>query len=460
MKNMTLAAIAAACNGTLYYADNAACNGAVATQVIIDSRQIVPGGVFIATPGERVDGHTFIPQVFEKGALGVVCQTLPDKEYGPCILVEDSFEALRAIANYYRDQIDAKVVGITGSVGKTSTKEFVASVVSEKYNTWKTQGNFNNEIGVPLTLLQVKEDTEVLVLEMGINHFGEMTRLSAMGRPDMVVITNIGQCHLEYLGDRDGVLKAKTEVFSSMNKDGTVILNGDDDKLITVKDVYGKQPLYFGRGEDRDYYVTSSDNLGLLGTKAVLKSRKSGMTVTADIPLPGDHMVSNALAAMAVGEALGLSDSQIAAGIAKVQATGGRSNIIKGDKYTVIDDCYNANPTSMKSAVDLLLTAKTSKVAILGDMFELGDNSKLLHRQVGEYAGASGVDVVVCIGELSKDMYEGACEVQGAMTYYYENMDAALTALPHILQAGDSILVKASHSMGFSKIVDMLTKKE
>ena len=316
MKNMTLAAIAAACNGTLYYADNADCNGAVATQVIIDSRQIVPGGVFIATPGERVDGHTFIPQVFEKGALGVVCQTLPDKEYGPCILVEDSFEALRAIANYYRDQIDAKVVGITGSVGKTSTKEFVASVVSEKYNTWKTQGNFNNEIGVPLTLLQVKEDTEVLVLEMGINHFGEMTRLSAMGRPDMVVITNIGQCHLEYLGDRDGVLKAKTEVFSSMNKDGTVILNGDDDKLITVKDVYGKQPLYFGRGEDRDYYVTSSDNLGLLGTKAVLKSRKSGMTVTADIPLPGDHMVSNALAAMAVGEALGLSGSQIAAGLA------------------------------------------------------------------------------------------------------------------------------------------------
>ena len=455
MKNMTLAAIAAACNGQLYYCEKEK-EQVEASQVIIDSRLIEANGVFIATPGARVDGHTFIPQVFEKGALGVVCEVLPEEVLGPCILVKDSFQALKDIAKYYRDQITAKVVGVTGSVGKTSTKEFIATVVGQKYNTWKTQGNFNNEIGVPLTILQVKEETEVLVLEMGINHFGEMTRLSEIGKPDIVVITNIGQCHLEFLGDRDGVLKAKTEIFTGMNKQGEVILNGEDDKLITVKSVNDKTPILFGRTDECDYYVCDSSSEGLFGTRVKLANRKSNLQIEALVPLPGEHMVNNAMAAMAVGELLSLNADEITKGIEAVRATGGRSNIIKGNKYTLIDDCYNANPTSMKSAIDLLNTANTSKVAILGDMFELGDNEKELHAEVGKYAAMSGIDVLICIGELSRNMYDAACKEQTAMTYYFDDKESAMSALLNILQEGDSILIKASHSMGFEKIVEFL----
>ena len=456
MKNMTLAAIAAACNGQLYYEEKATDVSAEATQVIIDSRQIIPGGIFIATPGERVDGHSFIPQVFEKGALGVVCQKLPEVAVGPCILVEDSFQALKDIATFYRDQLDIKVVGITGSVGKTSTKEFIASVLEQKYDIWKTQGNYNNEIGVPLTILQVRENHQILVLEMGINHFGEMTRLSAIGRPDVAVITNIGQCHLEFLGDRDGVLKAKTEIFTSMAKDGVVILNGDDDKLVTIKEVNGSRPIFFGRNDGCEYFPAQSKSEGLFGTQVVLSDRKDGSTIKALVPLPGEHMVNNAMAAMAVGEVFGLNGEEIRCGIEAVKATGGRSNIIKGERYTIIDDCYNANPTSMMAAIDLLNTANTTKVAILGDMFELGENEKELHAEVGRYAAASGIEVLICIGELSKNMYDAACEEQTAMTYYYVDKESAIAALDNILQGNDSILVKASHSMGFEKIVDFL----
>lgn len=456
MKNMTLEAIANACNGEIYYSDKITDSDTVASQVIIDSRQIIPGGVFIATPGERVDGHSFIPQVFEKGALGVVCEKLPDEPLGPCILVKDSFEALRQIATYYRSVCDIKVVGVTGSVGKTSTKEFIASVLAVKYNTCKTQGNFNNEIGVPLTLLQVKDDTEVLVLEMGINHFGEMTRLTAMGRPDIAVITNIGQCHLEFLEDRDGVLRAKTEIFTGMDENAIAVLNGDDDKLITVKDVHGNAPLFFGRDASFPYYVKESRSLGLLGSEAVLVGPDKEISVK--VPLPGEHMVSNALTAMAVADKLGLTADEIKEGIANVKSTGGRSNIISTDKYTIIDDCYNANPTSMKSAIELLCTADTSKVAILGDMFELGGDELKLHGEVGSFAATSGIDVLICIGKLSKAMYEKACEEQTAMTYYFEDIDSAMAVLKNMLSNGDSILIKASHSMGFEKIVDFLQK--
>lgn len=457
MKNMTLAAIAAACNGKLYYGDQSKYPaGYEATQVIIDSRQITEGGVFIATPGERVDGHSFIPQVFEKGALGVVCQTLPTNQYGPCILVEDSFKALKDIATYYRQQLDIKVVGVTGSVGKTSTKEFVAAVLAQKYNVWKTQKNFNNEVGVPLTILQVRDEHEVLVLEMGINHFGEMERLSAIGKPDIAIITNIGQCHLEYLIDLDGVLKAKTEIFTGMKDGSLVLLNGDDDKLFTVKKALNGDTVFFGKSSKHSYYFENFENLGLLGSDVTLKSVKSGMTVKAHIPLPGEHMVYNATVAMAVGEALGLSSDEISAGLLAVPFTSGRSNIIKTDKYTIIDDCYNANPTSMKSAINLLCMANTAKVAILGDMFELGENEVELHKEVGRFAATSGIDVLICIGKLSKFMYDAANEEQTAMVYYFDSLDTALQSVKNMLTTGDSILIKASHSMGFEKLVEFL----
>ena len=232
MKHMTLENLAGACGGRLVFSGE--LPGTECASVVIDSRQAGENSLFIAVKGERVDGHCFIPDVFEKGALGVVCERLPENPAGPCILVEDSLKALRQIAAFYREQLPVKVVGITGSVGKTSTKEFIAAVLSRKYRVHKTQGNFNNEIGVPLTVLSMPEDTEVAVLEMGINHFGEMHRLSRIAQPDICVMTNIGQCHLEFLGSREGILKAKSEIFDFMQENGRAVLNGDDDMLASV----------------------------------------------------------------------------------------------------------------------------------------------------------------------------------------------------------------------------------
>lgn len=468
MKNMTLWNIARACKGKLVVPAGKSAGscpkagmavirgftGKEAGRIVLDSRKVEPGDVFVATKGERVDGHDFINEVFEKGAIGVVCEKEPEPLTGPCIRVEDSFAALRNIASFYREQMPVPVVGITGSVGKTSTKEFVAAVLAQKYKTHKTQGNFNNEVGVPLTLLAMPEDTEAAVVEMGINHFGEMHRLSEMVRPDICVMTNIGQCHLEFLGSRDGILKAKSEIFDCMNPEGSVCVNGDDDKLATIQEVHGKKPLRFGFSPENDIYADNIVNRGLLGSTAQIHA--DGEVFEADIPLPGSHMVLNALAATAVGKLLGLTSAQIAAGIAGVQAVSGRSRVISAKDKVLIDDCYNANPVSTKAAIDLLALADGRKVAVLGDMFELGENEKELHAQVGAYAAEHGVDCLYCAGALSEAMYSAAKEAGIAEAEHFKDTDALLAALPELLRAGDSVLVKASHGMRYHKIVEQL----
>ena len=242
MKNMTLKNIAEAVKGVLHTeALPDTCEVDMtemcAVGVVIDSRKVEQGCIFIATRGEHVDGHSFIDQVFDAGALGVICERAPEDPRGAYILVEDSFQALKDAAEYYRRQLDIRVVGITGSVGKTSTKEFVASVLSKGFRVLKTEGNHNNEVGLPLTVLQIREDCEIAVLEMGISDFGEMHRLSRIARPDVCLITNIGQCHLENLGTRDGILRAKSEIFDFMQEGGQICLNGDDDKLNTIREV-------------------------------------------------------------------------------------------------------------------------------------------------------------------------------------------------------------------------------
>ncbi len=466
MKGMTLQAIAKACNGILH-GDNR--NTAEITGVELDSRKLQAGNLFIATKGERVDGHSFISQAFEKGCFGVVCEALPKVIEGPCILVEDSFLALQDIATYYREQLSVKVVGITGSVGKTSTKEVIASTLAEKYSVLKTEGNFNNEIGLPLTVLKIREEHEIAVLEMGINHFGEMHRLSRIAKPDVCVITNIGQCHLEYLGDRDGVLKAKTEMFDFMNPQGIVCLNGEDDKLITVKNVHGKEPLFFGKSENCHVRAVDVENYGLNGSKArvlehelssVIPSQKEVCTSDKGweirIHVPGEHMVMNAMAATAVARTFGMKEEEIASGIAKTTSLGGRSNIIRDDIFTVIDDCYNANPVSMKAAIELLDTANTRKVAILGDMGELGEDEKKLHREVGSFITHKDIDIVVCVGSLSEEIYLAAKE-GSACCYHFANKEEMMKQAGKFLLKGDTILIKASHFMGFSQLVEFCT---
>lgn len=462
MTGMTLKAIAQACGGVLH-GDNG--NTKEVLGVELDSRKLQEGYLFLATRGERVDGHSFITQAFEKGCYGVVCEKMPEELLGPCILVEDSFKALQDIAAYYRKQLAVKVVGITGSVGKTSTKEVIASTLAEKFRVLKTEGNFNNEIGLPLTVLKIRDEHEVAVLEMGINHFGEMHRLSRIAKPDVCVITNIGQCHLEFLGDRDGVLKAKTEMFDFMNPDGVVCLNGDDDKLITVKEVYGKQPLFFGKSENCQIRATKVINLGLDGTEAEVQEEEH-IAIAASLPdrtkdaagwkvcihVPGEHMIMNAMAAVAVGRTLGMSEEEMAAGIAKTSSVGGRSNIIRDEVFTVIDDCYNANPVSMKAAVELLDMAKTRKVAVLGDMFELGEDEKKLHHEVGSFITHKNIDVVICIGTLAEEIYLAAKEGT-ASCHHFKTKQDMMNVADTLFQKEDTILIKASNGMGFSELV-------
>ena len=449
MKNMTLENIAAACGGEIYCMREELAQE-TAKGIVIDSRQIEPGYIFVATKGERVDGHQFIPDVFAKGAMAVICEVLPEEDLGPCILVKDSFMALKRAAAFYRQQLNIRVVGITGSVGKTSTKEFVASVLSEKYKVHKTAGNYNNEVGLPLTIFGIQEDDQIAVLEMGINTFGEMHRLSEVAKPDICVMTNIGQCHLENLIDRDGILRAKSEIFDFMNPKGTVVVNGDDDKLATIHEVYGKAPVTFGMNKQNAIWADHIENRGLLGSCADI--HMGDEVVHAIIPLPGEHMIYNAMAAAAVALQFGMSKEEIAAGISHVEAVAGRSHLVEAGDKVVIDDCYNANPVSMKAAIDLLATAPGRKVAILGDMFELGENEKAMHGEVGEYAAEKDIDLILCVGELSEAMYQEAAG-NGGNAKHYETREALEEVLNEILQPGDTVLVKASHSMAFENLV-------
>ena len=458
MKNLTVENIVKACEGTLYGKELIKDHMSAAAGVVLDSRLLKENYVFIATKGEKVDGHKFISSVFEKGAMAVVCEEIPENLTGPCIQVKDSFVALKKLAAFYRQQLDVKVIGITGSVGKTSTKEFVAGVLSAKYNVWKTQGNFNNEVGLPLTVLQLREEHEIAVLEMGISDFGEMHRLSEIAKPDICMLTNIGQCHLEFLGDRDGVLKAKTEIFDFMNpEEGKIFVNGDDDKLITLKEKWQDQLVTFGRNEGNDIYAVNEISRGLLGTIADIQGKINIPKVM--VPLPGEHMVLNALAASAVADMLGLTSEEIKEGMKKVTAVSGRSNIMPLKDFVLIDDCYNANPVSMKAAVDLLQSANGRKVAVLGDMFELGEEEEKLHYEVGEYTQGK-VDLLICVGNLARNIYEGAMEKreEDMTLLYLDNKEAVYSRLQQIIMPQDTILLKASHGMGFADIVSWFEK--
>ena len=462
MKNMTLENIEKACGGR--YIGTEAEKKTEVLGVVIDSRQVGSGYLFVAIPGEKVDGHKFIPDVFAKGAAAVLSEQQLEDPAGPYILVESTTKALRDLAEYYRKSLDIKVVGITGSVGKTSTKEMIASVLSEKYKVLKTEGNYNNEIGLPLTIFKIRAEHEVAVLEMGISEFGEMHRLATMANPDICVITNIGLCHLENFKTRDGILKAKTESFAHLKKDGIAILNGDDDKLSTIRQVGDKEPVFYGMEEKMEYredakksvYATGVENLGLYGMQARIHTPEGERDVR--IPIPGEHNVYNALAATAVGLSLGLSLDQISSGILKAKTIGGRTNLLNTGSMTVIDDCYNANPVSMKASLDVLATAEGRKIAVLGDMGELGENEKKLHYEVGEYLAKKEIDVLFCAGELSEEIAKAAqkesktCEV-----YYFKTRDALLEQLLPFLKKGDTVLVKASHFMEYPEIVKALT---
>ena len=458
MKNFTASAAAQAAGGILCGSQEGIHTEI--TAVITDSRKIQSGCLFAAIRGDNSDGHAYIDQAVKAGAGAVLGEEIPEGLPVPGIRVDNTRMALQKLAAWYLDQIHIPAVGIIGSAGKTSTKEMTALVLEQKYRVLKTEGNFNNELGVPLTIFRLTEGDEIAVIEMGINHFGEMDRLGKIVRPDTAVMTNIGTAHLEFLGSREGILKAKSEVFRHMKPDGCVILNGDDDMLSTIHTVNGKEPVRYGiENPDVQIRAESVEALGLEGMQFELCTGEESKTVT--MPSPGIHSVYNALAGAAVGIRYGLTLDEIAEGIRKYKGLPGRQHIVKGKSITVIDDCYNANPSSMKSSLSILQNFKGRRIAILGDMGELGEQAEELHREVGQYAASLNIDRLYCIGKLGKQIGEAYASATGdsqQKVICFDNKETLLDSLHELIKPEDIILVKASHFMGFDSVVRELEK--
>ena len=432
-----------------------------ATCIDTDSRKIEKDGIFIALVGERVDGHDFVKGLLEKGALCCIVEKEIEGAEG-IIVVDSCLDALRKVATFYLEQVNIPVVGITGSVGKTSTKEMIASVLSNRYKVHKTAGNFNNEIGLPLTVFGIRDEHEIAVLEMGISDFGEMDRLSSIARPDVMVITNVGPCHLEFLGDLDGVFRAKTECFKHLKNNSLVVLNGDDEHLKMVKssdikDAENVEIQFYGK-EDAESESAYAAEIHLLGVRgAEIKGVLNGNTIAIKEPLPGEHNVWNVLAALLVGTHFGMTMEEMKQGVLDVPVMPGRNHLISCGDITVFDDCYNANPASMKSSLAVLSQEPGRTVAILGDMGELGENKENLHLEVGAYAAKSDVDLVYTVGELSLYIAQAIRkENPSVKVRSFDTKDDLYPVLKKEIKSGDTILVKASHFMKFEEIVGFL----
>ena len=453
MQAMTVKEIAAAVNGVWL---NPRENVPDVTGVSTDSRKIPAGCLFIPLVGEKFDGHNFIDQSLASGAAGCLCSKVPQelKEDKFYIQVEDTRLALRAVASAYRERFQIPFVQITGSVGKTTTKEMVAAVLKEKLNVLKTPENFNNDIGTPLTMFGLEPEHQAAVIETGMNHFGEIEYLGALVRPDVAVISNIGDAHIEFLGSREGILKAKCEIFEHLKPGGLAVINGDDPLLDTVEVPF--KTVRCGQSEHCQVRITEVTDLGVEGITCTIETEKE--TYNLAIDAPGEHMAHAAAIAVAVGEALGIEKDAIVRGVAAYVPAGSRMRVLRmSENRIVLDDCYNASPQSVTAALEIL--AKTSScertVAVLGDMGELGELTGQAHYNVGALAAMLGIDCVVAIGKKASRIADGT-EMNGGEVLYFETVDEAVGTVLDQLQPGTAMLVKASHAMHFNALVDQL----
>ncbi|MEG1404669.1 MAG: UDP-N-acetylmuramoyl-tripeptide--D-alanyl-D-alanine ligase [Oscillospiraceae bacterium] len=452
MKNLTLNNIIKAVGG-VYHGDAAILEKTISA-VTTDSRKVTENCLFAAIKGENSDGHDYIEKAFEMGALCVIAEHLPENCENPIIVVKNTITALGDIAAFYRRQFDIPVIGITGSVGKTTAKEMLYAVLSSRFRVHRTPENLNNELGVPLTIFGLNETHEAAIIEMGISHFGEMHRLAEIVSPDMALYTVIGAAHLEFLGDFAGVLRAKTEMLEHLPENGTVFVNGDDPYLSKIS--CKPHICRFGLAESCE---VTAEKVHIMGTDGMELTILAGERhIDAKISAYGIHMVSAALGAAAVGIQMGLTDEEIQKGLAAYVPVGSRAGIINTDEITIIDDCYNANPTSVAAAIDSLTMLDCRRVCILGDMLELGDTAAALHREVGERAAKRGTSLVLTCGALSKNTAEGAREKGCENALHFESKAELINALPELIKKGDAVLVKASHSMKFEEIVKVLEK--
>ena len=415
-----------------------------------DSRQMTNGGMYIPLKGERFDGHNFIESAFQTGAQAIISEKNVNYEDKIVIKVKDTHQALKDMASYLRNHRPVKVVGVTGSVGKTSTRDMVYSVVKQKYKTLKTEGNYNNEIGLPLTILRY-HDEEVLVLEMGMNHLQEMSRLSMIARPDIACITNVGTAHIGELGSRENILKAKLEIINGMKEGSTLIINQDNDMLQTVE-LPHLNVVRVGKGKEASIQAS---HIVLEETKSSFEVEYQGKKEIIEVPVQGEHNISNALIAIAVGIELNISLEDIKKGIQEFKLTKNRMDILEKNHKTVIYGTYNASVDSMKSSIDVLANYKKRKVAILADMLELGDYSQQLHEEVGSYVASKGIDILVCVGKEAKYIYQKARESMKDV-YYFESNQEVIARLDELLKEDDVILVKGSHSMNLKEVVEKI----
>lgn len=420
----------------------------------IDSRSIGPGELFVPIVGERFDGHDFLDEAYQKGALAALSNRMADTRL-PLILVEDTTRAFQRLAQAYRDCFPGvPFVGVTGSVGKTTTKELIYSVLSTRYLTLKNKGNLNNQTGVPLTLFALEDTHEAAVIEMGMNHFGEIDALARIVKPDICVLTNIGDCHIEFLGSREGILKAKSEMFAYMNPEGHILVNGDDTLLYPLKRRY-ERVLTYGIDPKNDIWASDIQDLGLMGSQ--FTAHFEGRTLSLFVPAPGLYMIRNALCALATGRLLGVDAESIRQGLRAFVSTAGRMHILRARTLTVLNDAYNANPTSMAASIDVATAVEGRSVLILGDMFELGKEEHLYHYETGSYAVQKGAALILCVGKLSHSIFAGVQDAGGA-ALHFEGLAALREALPDLLLPGDTVLVKASNSMKLGSVVDFIMK--
>jgi len=454
MEPMTVGRIVSAVDGVWL---NPSDHAPEITEVCTDSRKLSPGCLFLPWVGERFDGHDFIGAALDAGAAGCLCARLPEKlrEDKFYIRVKDTRLALRDLASAYRDQFHIPVVQITGSVGKTTTKEMIAAVLGAKLRVWKTPDNYNNDVGVPLTLLGLTHEHEAAVIETGMNHFGEIEYLTAMVKPDIAVISNIGDAHIEYLGSREGILKAKCEIFQHLKKDGLAVLNGDDALLDTVAVPF--MTVRCGKSEHCQARIGELADHGVEGVSCTVTTEKERYELS--IPAPGEHMAYAAAIAAAVGEALGLNREEIARGTASYVPAGSRMRVIHlSEKRMLLDDCYNANPQSVAAALEILArTECDKKVAVLGDMGELGAIGDQAHYNMGALASMLGIDLVFAIGsgERAGRIADGAAQ-SGGSVQYYPTKEEALPELRRQFGQGTVMLVKASHAMKFERLAEEL----
>lgn len=427
--------------------------------VSIDSRKINKGDLFFAIKGENFDGHDFIEEVISKGASAVVIEKsylekFKEKDF-PIIVVENTIKALGELANIYRKKFDVKIIGLTGSNGKTTTKEMIAKVLASKYNTLKTEGNLNNNIGVPLNLFRLEKKHQVAVIEMGINHFGEMKELCGIAEPNFGLITNIGNAHLEFLESREKVAEEKGELFRYLKKKNGFAFVNADEKLIKTQAKNLKRKLTFGFNSRADVHgkIQSLSKLAQPTLKVTYKNKRE----IINLPTFGIHTAQNALCAVAVGLKFGISLKKIKQELESFQSYDKRMQVIELDFFTIINDSYNANPDSMKMAIQTLsmMNGYTEKIAVLGDMLELGENSEKYHREIAHYLKDNGINKAFFFGELTSASYDEAKKLELDTNHFDDKKKLAETIL-HSVPKGSLILLKGSRKMKMEELIESL----